>query len=191
MKKTLLSTTVALALAASFSASAAPDDKFIANVGSIDGVGAYSLGAQSPTTNAPVNSYSPELTEAQNVSLTNAYNDVNSDNTVTIGEDGNVAFAQDLDQAIASSDLSHLVGSPASVLGEGVVPGGNNVTENGVVNVGAQNPAPNTGTLNNWAKTNTIGGTFNNYGGLASASQNAGSTNAIGQSIVVQSNGGI
>ena len=188
MKKTLLSTTVALALAASFSASAAPDDKFIANVGSIDGVGAYSLGAQSPTTNAPVNSYSPELTEAQNVSLTNAYNDVNSDNTVTIGEDGNVAFAQDLDQAIAVSDLSHQVGNP--IAAHGLI-GGNQITENGVVNAGAQNPAPNTGTGNNWAKTNTIGGTFNNYGGLASASQNAGSTNAIGQSIVVQSNGGI
>ena len=188
MKKALLTTAVAFALAAPFGASAAPDDQFLGNTGSIDGVGAHSTGALSPAANTPTDSYSPELTESQNVGLTNAYNDVNSDNSISIEEDGNVAFAQDLDQAIATSDLSHEVGSAASAHG---LAGGNQITENGVVNAGAQNPAPNTGVGNAWAKTNEITGTFQNYGGLASASQNAGSTNAIGQSIVVQSNGGI
>jgi hypothetical protein len=202
MKKTLMTTAVLFALGASFGASAQlvpptvvpgnsdRDDQFGALDNTLVSRGVVNIGAQNPSPNTPVNSYSPILNDSLNSSLTNAYNDVNSGNNIDIAEDGNVAFAQDLDQAIAEADMSHTVGNVLSTLPVGL--GGNYVTENSVLNVGAQNPAPNTSLNNDWVKTNTIeAGAFNNYGGLATTNQNLGSTTSVGQAVVVQSNGSI
>jgi len=203
MKKTLITTAVAFALAAPFSvnAQAVPptivpgnsdrDDQLNGLDNSVTSRGVINLGAQNPAPNTPVSSYSPVLNGSQNRTFHNALNDVNSDNSVTIGEDGVVAFAQDLDQTIADADLDHTVGNTLS-LAPALGPGGNAVVENGVINVGAQNPAPNTSILNNWTKLNSVsGGAFNNYGGIATANQNSGSTTSVGQAVVVQSNGSI
>ena len=173
MNKTLLSTAVVVALAAPFTAMA--EDSFDINNGSTVASGAVSVGALSPATNNPTNSYNEALQNSQNATFREAFNEINSDNLVSISEDGNVVSGQNIDQALATSDLS------ASVTG-------NNITQDSVHNVGAQNAAPNTQTDNTRTDTNTIASSFSGASGIAMVSQNTGHANSIQQSTVVQSN---
>ena len=173
MKRTLLSTAVVFALGIPFTAMA--EDSFNLNDTSTVASGAVAIGAQSPATNTPVSSYNEVIHDSQNTSFNEAFNEINSDNLVNITQDGNVVFGQNVDQALATSDLSATVT-------------GNNITQDSVHNIGAQNPAPNSQTNNKRTDTNTITASFSGTSGIAMVSQNTGHANSIQQSTVVQSN---
>jgi len=197
MKKTLVTTAVALALGASFSVQGADTDTLGASVALTSGAtgGATTGGAGSAASNSPKHSYNSDNSNSLNTNITSGFNDVNSHNTTTIQEDGIVAFAQDLNQAVASSDLEHLIGQPlgaSTLVGPIAVAGGNILVDNSAA--GTTGPAGLTNTAIGYAhsRVNTLNnGSFNNYGGVASASQNIGNLTEVGQSVVVQSNGGI
>jgi len=181
MKKTLISTAVAFALGAPMSVYAAPvDDQLAGNVDqAVANNGAYTEGALSPSINSASASYNPKNTDSGNVSITNGFNDVNSNNLTTIGEDGIVAHANDLNQAVASNDFNQ------SVLGNLVVVD-SSYTE------GALSPSINSISKISRTDSNEISaGSFNSYSGIATSGQNIGSATAVQQSVVVQSNGGV
>jgi hypothetical protein len=173
MKKTLLTAAVAVALGAPLAAMGSDVIGSAQNSQNIDGV--LNIGAQNPAPNAPVNSYNDAINGSQNIGISEGFNEINSDNLVAITEDGNVLFAQNADQSIAQTDLDATVA-------------GNYVVVDGVLNIGAQNPAPNTQTNNKRTATNTIGDAFSGASGIAVISQNTGHANSIQQSTVVQSN---
>ena len=177
MKKLLLSTAVAVAMGAPFAAMGANDgdDTFASTQNSQLNDGVVNVGAQNASPNAPVNSYNDQLTNSKNTSVHEGFNDVNSQNDVAITEDGNVIHAQNANQAIATTDLDATVS-------------GNIVTVDGVTNVGAQNPAPNTQTNNKRVTSNTITASFSGASGISVFSQNTGHASSIQQSTVVQSN---
>jgi len=197
MKKTLMTTAVALALGASFGAQGADVDSLTAPVALTANAqgGAGTQGAGSEAKNSAKNSYNAAADDSLNTNISSGFNDVNSHNTTTIEEDGIVAFAQDLNQAVASSDLEHLIGQPAgasTLVGPIAALGGNILVDNSAA--GTTGPAALTNTAIGYAhsRVNTLNnGSFNNYGGVASASQNIGNLTEVGQSVVVQSNGGI
>jgi len=175
MKKTLLSTAVIAGLTASFSAAAAPDilngpDNSIGAAG-----GAQTVGALSPATNAPSSSYNAAVNNSLNTNLKDFANEVNTANKVDIKEDGNVIYAQDANQAVASSDLDALVSN-------------NQVAVDGGYTKGALSPVTDEMDNNSRTTTNTISASFSGAAGVAVVSQNTGHASSIQQSTVVQSN---
>ncbi len=198
MKKTLIATAVALSLGFTMTAQAAGTDELKAPATlttSADG-GVVTTGVASPASNKANKSYNSKFNDSLNSNITSGFNDVNSHNIVDIKEDGIVGYAQDLNQAVATSDLEHMIGqptgTPATPLNAGAT-GGNLLVDNsttGTSGLGAQSNLNLQGFEN--ARANVINnGSFNNHGGVLSAAQNVGSLYEVGQSVVVQSNGGI
>jgi len=187
MKKTLLATAVVLAFGASMTAQAQDGIITAPKNATTAGGGAQTTGALSPASNSAKGSYNRDFEGSLNVNATQAFNDINSHNDTTIAKDGIVASAQKLDQAIAASDLNHIVGDIAK---------GNIVLDNGNRTDAALSPITikeaGTNGGNKVLSSNAFSnGAFNHYSGVASASQNLGHTTAVGQSVVVQSNGSI
>lgn len=191
MKKTLITTAVAIALGASFSVNADQTDTINTEnlLGATNTTVGATAGKAATSKNSAKDSYNTSAVGSLNDNISHGFNDVNSNNLVNIGEDGIVAYAQDLDQAVASSDLNHAIGS-AGIAGTGAA--NNLIAINSARSVAALSPASQASTGNTWTSTNTVSaGSFNNFGGTSSASQNVGNMTAVGQSIVVQSNGGV
>ena len=198
MKKTLIATAVALSLGFTMTAQAAGKDELKAPAKlttSADG-GVVTAGDASPASNKANKSYNSKFSDSLNSNITSGFNDVNSHNIVDIKEDGIVGYAQDLNQAVATSDLEHMIGqptgTPSTPLNAGGT-GGNLLVDNGTTGtagLGAQSNLNLKGFEN--TRANVINnGSFNNHGGVLSAAQNVGSLYEVGQSVVVQSNGGI
>jgi len=177
MKKTLLSITVLLAMGATLPAMAQDDAANGDILGSGQKSGVFTEGALSGVTSAQTDSNNATTSDSFNAGVTNGYNDINAHNTTAIGEDGIVASANDLNQAVASSDMNTTVD-------------GNKVVVDGGFTEAALSPVTN---ANKFTRTdaNTLNSAFNNYGGIASAQQNIGSASSVTQAVVVQSNGGI
>ena len=177
MKKSLLSITVLLAMGAALPAMA-QDDALNGDInGSGQKAGVFSEGALSPVTSAQKDSNNSETLDSFNSSLSQGFNDVNAHDTTNIGEDGIVASANDLNQAVASSDMNTTVED-------------NKVVVDGGFSEGALSPVENGNSISR-TDANTLNSAFNNYGGIASAQQNIGSASSVTQSVVVQSNGSI
>ena len=177
MKRTLISLTVLLAMGAA-TPLMAQDDALNGDIlGSDQKSGVFTEGALSGVTSAQEDSNNAVTHDSFNAAVANGYNDVNAHNTTTVGEDAIVASANDLNQAIASSDMNDTID-------------GNKVSIDGGFTEGALSPVANANTI---ARTdaNALNSAFNNYGGVASAQQNIGSASSVTQAIVVQSNGGI
>ena len=196
MKKTVVATAVALALGVPLSALADTDQ--LDTPGAIEtkgSGGAKTMGLGSKAENKAKGSYNNSLTDSANSNISSGFNDVNSNNRVTIEEDGIVSYAQDLNQAIASSDLNNVIGAPG---GTAAAPfgttglGGNMLVDNSLIGGGAQAIQSNNVVGFTRGQYNTIGnGSFNNFGGVSSTSQDLGSMAEVGQSVVIQSNGSL
>ena len=200
MKKTLLTTAVALALGVSTIAQAADTDTLNAPAGlTTTAIGGASTGGEgSAAENKPVNSYNANANGSGNSNMTSGFNDVNSHNWNIISEDGVVGYGQNIQQAVASSDLEHTIGAAAgltipSSAGASIAGGANFLSDNSVSGPLAQAAGFNTHAFgSDLVKSNVINnGSFNNHGGVLSAAQNTGNLYEVGQSVVVQSNGGI
>lgn len=181
MKKTLLATAVLLALGAPMAVFAAADelDAGTYEYADVIGGGADASGVNASASEGLRNVGNIGHSGSHNLTLDNAFNDVNSDNSTTIAEDGIVAHANELNQAIASADSKLTVS-------------GNEVVMEGAINdTSALSPIAVTVTNVGRTELNSMAGSFSNYGGIATAGQNIGSTTAVAQSVVIQSNGGI
>lgn len=178
MKKTLLTSAVLMAMAASTSAFAGADTLDI----SLAADAAATIG--SATASGDGSSAHAVMDNAANVDVSNSFspilndsvNDVNSDNVVTIGEDGNVLYANNADQAIAQADLD------ATVSGNEVA------LASGLLDASPLSPVTNTQTGNTYTSDNMIAGSYSGASGIAVLSQNTGHASSIQQSVVVQSN---
>jgi len=177
MKKTLISLTVMLAMGAA-APLMAQDDALNGDIlGSGQKSGVFTEGALSPVTSGQDGSNNAVTHDSFNAAVSNGYNDVNAHNTTTVGEDAIIASANDLNQAVASSDMNDTIS-------------GNKVSIDGGFTEAALSPVTN---ANKFDRTdaNSLNSAFNNYGGVASAQQNIGSASSVTQAIVVQSNGSI
>ncbi|HGG58839.1 MAG TPA: hypothetical protein ENK26_02850 [Gammaproteobacteria bacterium] len=173
MKKVLLTTAIAVAMGMSFSASA--DNALNGSVNASGSkTGVFSEGALSPVLLTDKNSYNKEISGSFNPRVDQGFNDVNSDNSVTVGGDANILYANRADQAIATTDLDSTVS-------------GNKVSVTGGFTEGALSPIIN-GDASTYDTSNTITGSFSGASGIAMVSQNAGHASSIQQSTVVQSN---
>ena len=178
MKKTLITAAVAVAIGQPLSALAVDSaDQFNdTNNTDVSVNGPVAAGDGSIATNefsnannvATVGSYSPVLNDS--------FNDINSDNAVDIAEDGVLIFGDNVNQAVASSDLK------ASI-------SGNHLYVNSAAGNVAQALASNGGpTAKKRESFNKISGSFSGASGITVASQNNGHAAVIEQSVVVQSN---
>jgi hypothetical protein len=174
MKKTFIYAAVAAALSMPFTVAAEDllngvDGEALANNGAV------TIGALSPATNKPVNSYRNTNSNSDNFKSLDAFNEINSDNAVSIGQDGNVIYGNQVDQAVAASDMDAVIT-------------GNIVSVNSAYSEAALSPATNK-PLNYKADTiNKITGSFSGASGIAVVSQNSGHASSIQQGTLVQSN---
>ncbi|HGG58624.1 MAG TPA: hypothetical protein ENK26_01740 [Gammaproteobacteria bacterium] len=177
MKKTLISLTVMLAMGAT-APLMAQDDALNGDInGSDQKSGVFTEGALSGITSDQENSNNAVTHDSFNAVIDNGFNDVNAHNSSAVGEDAIIASANDLNQAVASSDMNDTISD-------------NKVSIDGGFSEGALSPVLN---VNKFTRTdaNSLNSAFNNYGGVASAQQNIGSASSVTQAIVVQSNGSI
>jgi len=175
MKKTLMFTALVTAMSLPLAAGAA-DNLVNGNSGStVSGVGAYSKGALSPATNKPTASYNPVNDRSQNLNMSEAFNEINSDNKVDIAKDGNVLYANRADQAVAAADMDATVS-------------GNTVLVNSAYSKAALSPATNKPTSESFSTSNKITASFSGAAGIAMVSQNTGHASSIQQGTLVQSN---
>ena len=173
MKKVLLTTAIAVAMGASFSAAA--DNTLNGSVnasGSKSGI--FTESALSPVSLADKNSYNKEISSSFNSRIQQGLNDINSDNLVGVEGDANILYANRADQAIATTDLDSTVS-------------GNKVSVTGGFTEGALSPVTN-GDASTYNTSNTITGSFSGASGIAMVSQNAGHATSVQRSTVVQSN---
>ncbi len=178
MKKTMISAAVAATLSLVSGAVLADNgqDAFNSVIGGTNHHGAATEGALSPATNAPVASYNAQNTRSKNTSVTQGFNDINSDNKVSISEgDGNVVFGDRVDQAVAASDMNATVS-------------GNTVLVNSAYSEAALSPATNKPLSEKFETVNRITGSFSGAAGIAMVSQNTGHASSIEQGTLVQSN---
>ena len=173
MKKVLLTTAIAVAMGMSFSAAADDSLNGSANA-SGSKAGVFTEGALSPVTLTDKNSYNKTISGSFNPRVQEGFNDVNSDNLVKVGKDGNILYANRADQAVATTDLDSTVS-------------GNKVLVTGGFTEGALSPITN-GDASTYNTSNTITGSFSGASGIAMVSQNAGHATSVQQSTVVQSN---
>ena len=126
-----------------------------------------------------------------------SFNDVNSDNWTNIREDGVLSIGNGISQALANSDIDNNVGGPQLVP---LVPGvpnplqdqGNVIFEDSALQNGAQAVVANLATRLTTTRTNSIDtGSYNHASGISVVEQNLGIGQAMTQSAVVQSNGGL
>ncbi len=199
MKKTLMTASVAVALGLSMGVqAAATDDDTLttpAAIGTTAEGGAKTVGAASKATNKAKGSYNSTLDQAANSNISSGFNDINSHNTVDIKEDGIVSYAQDLNQAVASSDLNHVIGSrlgtTSATAGTSAL-GGNMLVDNSATGTaGLGGNLNSVASYENFQANAISAGSFNNFGGVSSTSQDLGNMAEIGQSAVIQSNGNI
>lgn len=180
MNKVLLATAMTLALAAT-STAIAGDDKLLtpeAVTTAIVGGSATATGGGSASVGVS-DSGNQLFSNSGNAELSNAFNDINSDNVTTIAEDGIVAHANDLDQMVAQSDSKLTIA-------------GNEVVMDGALNDASPlSPQTILVSATTRAQTNTLSGSFTHFSGISAVDQNIGSTSAVAQSVVIQSNGGI
>lgn len=181
MKKVLLATAMTLALGTSFSVTAG-DDVLIAKTDTSTaavGGGATATATDSSASVSVTDSANQSANGVGNAELSNAFNDINSDNVTTIAEDGIVAHANELNQAVAQSDSAFTIS-------------GNEVVMDGALNdASALSPQVITVSATTRTSDNLLGGSFTHFSGISAVDQNIGSTSAVAQSVVVQSNGGI
>ena len=123
------------------------------------------------------------VTGSYNARMKDSFNDTNSNNSTTIGGDGNIVHANDMDQAVAESDLNgHVMDTNINIAGGSM--NGNTVT-------GLGNPIANVNAKLNYNNTNSISGSYARLSGVSSLQFNAGSATSVQQSIVVASDVGL
>lgn len=179
MKKTLLTTAVLFAMGSTSAVLAGADDIYVDVDGSYTDLENSQANASGEGASAHVvveDAANMESSNSFNPTLLGSVNDINSDNTVSIGEDGNVLYANNADQAIATSDLDATIS-------------GNEVAIGSAINdTSALSPVTNTQAGNAYSATNAMTDSFSGAAGIAVVSQNTGHSSSIQQSVVVQSN---
>lgn len=139
------------------------------------GNGAVTIGNLSPATNKPVDSYINSNTNSDNYISVGTFNELNADNSVAIGQDGNVIFGVQIDQAMAASDMDAVIS-------------GNIVSVNSAYGKADLSPATNKPSDYKANTINRINASFEDGAGIAVVSQNAGHAASIQQGTLVQSN---
>ncbi|HFD12267.1 MAG TPA: hypothetical protein ENJ32_07340 [Crenotrichaceae bacterium] len=169
--------------AGSGTAKAATDDntlEFIDNVNSSNGSAVSTTG---DATLQSTNVDNPIETNSFNAVTKGSRNATNSFNSTTIGGDGNIVHANDMDQAVAESDLNvHLVNNDVNI-------GGSLVDDSLTGPAGILNTNLN-GALN-YNNTNAISGSYARLSGVSSLQFNAGQAASVQQSVVVASDVGL
>ncbi len=174
MNKTFIYTALAAALSLPFTVNAEDTLNGIDDEASV-GNGAVSIGALSPATNKPVDSYVNTNTNSDNYIAVDTFNETNSDNSVAIGQDGNTIYGIQIDQAVAASDMDAVIS-------------GNIVSINSAYSEAALSPATNKPLDYKADTVNRITASFADGTGIAMVSQNAGHASSIQQGTLVQSN---
>ena len=161
---------------------AASDDdelKFIDNTTSNNGSAA---GGTSATLNSQ-NVDNPIETNSFNEVTKDSRNATNSFNATTIGGDGNVVHANDMDQAVAESDLNvHLIDNEVNIAG-------GQVTD--LIGAQTASPATNANLNLNYLNTNEISASYARLSGVSSLQFNSAHAANVQQSIVVASDVGL
>ena len=176
MKKTLISTAVLAALAVSGAAVADDTDTYVDNAGATNNSAIAGTAATANLANVGNN----VTTGSYNPATSNSFNDTNSGNAVSIGEDGVVSYANQMDQSIARSDLiAKIEDSNVVVLGASV---------DDILGAQVASPATNLNTSVVYKAGNTVAGSFSGASGITVLSMNTGHVASIQQSVVVQTN---
>ena len=174
--------TILSAGATSGTATAATDDdtlKFIDNAGASD---TSAVGTTTATLNSQ-NVDNPIETNSFNAVTKGSRNQTNSFNSTTIGGDGNVVHANDMDQAVAESDLNvHLIDNEVNIAG---------AQTTDIEGAQVASPALNGNLALNYSNTNAISGSYARLSGVSSLQFNAASSANVQQSIVVASDVGL
>ena len=125
----------------------------------------------------------PIETNSFNAVTKGSSNATNSFNATTIGGDGNVVHANDMDQAVAESDLNvHLIDNEVNIAG-------GQVTD--LIGAQTASPATNANLNLNYLNTNEISASYARLSGVSSLQFNSAHAANVQQSIVVASDVGL
>ncbi|HFD12266.1 MAG TPA: hypothetical protein ENJ32_07335 [Crenotrichaceae bacterium] len=181
MKKTLISTAVFSALLISGTAMANDTSTYLDNANSTNNTAKATGDAATANAKANLTNVGNNITTGSyNPGTSNSFNDTNSGNAVSIGEDGIVSYANQIDQSIARSDLiAKIEDTDVVVLG---------ATSNDDVSGVGLITSTNANTSVVYKAGNTVAGSFSGASGVTVLSMNTGHVASIQQSTVVQTN---